>query len=132
MLAVLVPLAACGDDDDSAVIDSGPGDGTPADGAAADASINDGAIADATPPDGGPCDASGLLGCSPECQAGEVCVEYRTEHGFPTCNDYWACVETELECPPGDCREECAAALCPEPYACAAQGAGDFYLCSRP
>lgn len=66
----------------------------------------------------GACDAAPVELCDDnECLEG-YCVRYHTESGFPSCNDYDACVQVMLACTPGVCDPDCEAALCPAPYTC--------------
>jgi hypothetical protein len=78
-----------------------------------------------------PCDAAPILLCVPESCDG-ICVSYRSESEPPSCSAFEECVATTLECTPGDCTAECAAALCPEPYACEATSSADYFACVRP
>lgn len=102
-LALVLALAACGDSQSSPPADA------PADAMA-----------------GGPCDAAPVVLCVDDQCTDGYCVAYHTESGFPSCNDYDACVATALTCTPGVCDPDCEAALCPAPYTCDATATGRF------
>jgi hypothetical protein len=85
----------------------------------------------------GPADAGGACDAVPVDYCGlcgdATCVQYDTQHGFSSCEDFTLCVETDLGCAPGTCTTECESALC-------APGGPDFtcapatgrYTCTRP
>ena len=74
-IALVVALAACGESDPDSAVDAMEG----------------------------ACDAAPVELCvDNECLEG-YCVRYHTESGFPSCNDYDACVQVMLACTPGVC-----------------------------